>query len=44
MLGPIVPKEGLWESSLTAREGKEGQIPLDLFGDAEGLYTYGIFG
>jgi hypothetical protein len=40
----VLSKEGLWESSLTAQEGEEGQIPLDLFGDVEGLYTYGIFG
>jgi hypothetical protein len=37
-------EERIRESSFTAQEGEEGQVPSDLFGNAEGLYANGVFG
>ncbi len=38
----ILPEEGTYKSSGTAREGEEGQVPSELFGNAEGFYTNGL--
>ena len=35
-------EEGTYEGSGTAQEGEEGQLPSELFGNAEGFYTNGL--